>query len=117
MGLTFNVSTRIFHTTNAPIFVALPFTSTLSVTCTLRAQHALFLSRPYNSLLLLLRVVHSSSSSSTSLSCSVIAPGGRTDSADAVEMARAWPGVKACRCGGWLLWGGGCCWSPREWDQ
>jgi hypothetical protein len=56
---TFNVSTRICHTTNAPMLVVLPLTSTWSVTCTLRAQHARLRSRPYSSLLLLRRPVGS----------------------------------------------------------
>lgn len=64
---TFNVSTLIFHTTNAPMLVGLPFTRTWSRTWTLLAQQARFRSRPWTLL--------PSGPSSRSLSWRVMKPG------------------------------------------
>lgn len=65
------VSTDMFHTMKAPMFVLLPLTKMKSVISTLFAQHALL-----------------RSSSLASLSRSLIASAGRKDSVDMLEMFR-----------------------------
>lgn len=64
------------HTTNAPMFVALPFTTVWSRISTLLAQQALFLSELC---------------SLVSLSRRVIAPVGSIESVDTSDIVRLWP--------------------------
>lgn len=74
---TLRVSTRMIHTTKAPILVALPFTTVWSLTSTLFAQQALFRSL----------------CSLVSLSRRVIAPEGTKESVERLDMLRWWPEV------------------------